>query len=143
MAQNEVRALVYHWFSLFDRNAPIAEFLPHLAVRGLRMRFPESTLKSREDFRRWYAGILSTIRTASHDVRALDVSIAGTHAVVRLVVRWQATTRTGQLMDFTASQRWLVDRGPDGQPVIRSYDVAPAAQRLGSSVRLRNVKREA
>lgn len=123
LGPNEVRALVFGWFALFDRNAPVDAFLPHLAERGLEMRFPEATLASPADFRRWYAGIRSTIRSATHDVRAVQVTVAGAHAVVELDVRWQAVNVRGERLDFTVHQHWLVDRAPSGQPVIRSYRV--------------------
>lgn len=125
LSTNEVRAAVHAWFALFDRNAPVAEFLPYLADHALDMKFPEAHLKSPSEFSRWYAGILATIRSASHDVQSVDVALAGTHAVVNLVVRWQAVKRDGQRLDFTVRQRWLVDRAPSGQPVIRSYEVRP------------------
>lgn len=122
---NELRGFVYDWFALFDRNAPVGEFLPFLVDRGLDMRFPEAKLASVADFRRWYAGILATIRSASHDVLSIELIPAGPHAVIHLVVRWRATTVAGQPLDFTVRQRWVVDRGPGGRPVIRSYVVTP------------------
>ncbi|WP_394835806.1 nuclear transport factor 2 family protein [Pendulispora rubella] len=78
------RMLVYECFSLFDRNAPFEAYLQHVTGDDTRLilRSPEATLRGREDFRRWYSGILQTIRSPSRDIRRLDVTLAGTAAHV-------------------------------------------------------------
>lgn len=126
LGANEVKALVHAWFALFDRMAPVQDFAPHLAREGLRIDFPEITLRSLEDFRRWYAGIQSSIRTASHDIRTLDVRVAGRSALVTLVVRWQATGTDGTPRDLLVRQTWTVVRCPrSGRPVLGTNRVEP------------------
>ncbi|MGH8032583.1 MAG: cupin domain-containing protein [Luteimonas sp.] len=121
---NELKALVYHWFSLLDRNAPVDDFLPLLTDAGLQMDFPEATLRGKNDFRNWYAGINRTIRSASHDIRAIETTISGAHAVVKVTVDWRATSTTGQSLGFLVEQRWTVSRSPAlDTPIIQTYRV--------------------
>lgn len=124
LGPNEVRAFVYEWFSLFDRNASVGEFLPHLAERGLWVQFPERTLRSKADFTDWYAGVLANIESATHELSSCDVEPNGTRARVTVRVLWRARTRTGQSIALRVRQKWLVSRSSvTGRPVIHSYRV--------------------
>ncbi|MEW6712402.1 MAG: hypothetical protein AB1403_21470, partial [Candidatus Riflebacteria bacterium] len=71
--QNQIHGFVYHWFSLFDRNAPVAQFLEHIPADRFKMAFPEATLTSRDDFKRWYKGIQTNIKNASHEIVKLNI----------------------------------------------------------------------
>ena len=123
---NEVKGFVYHWFSLFDRNAPVEEFLPKLDKTGLEMRFPEATLNGVGEFQNWYGGILCTIARANHDVRTVEVTPQGQGRwSVHVIVLWTATTTEGQPVQFLADQTWAV-REIGGRLVISQYLVSAA-----------------
>ena len=121
---NEIKSFVYKWFSLFDRNAPTDEFIARTVDQGLEMAFPERTLRSHNDFRDWYGGILENIKKASHDVSDLQVTQESpTQFAVSLRVHWQATTATGEELSMHVRQEWTVidDGGPS--PRVKRYIV--------------------
>ena len=121
---NEIKSFVYKWFSLFDRNAPTDEFIARTVDQGLEMAFPERTLRSHNDFRDWYGGILENIKKASHDVSDLQVTQESpTQFAVSLRVHWQATTTTGEELSMHVRQEWTVidDGGPS--PRVKRYIV--------------------
>ena len=120
--QNQVYGFVYHWFSLFDRNAPVAEFLEHIPTNRFKMVFPEATLTSREDFKRWYKGIQTNIKNASHEIVQLNINEEKGQYLIELVVLWRATTFKGESLSFDALQTWKIELR-DGRPFIHEYFV--------------------
>ena len=64
--ENEIISFVYQVYSMYDRHVPAERFLPLLASKNLEMRFPETTLRSHADFKRWYAAIGKTIASNTH-----------------------------------------------------------------------------
>ncbi len=122
--ENLVRGLVYKWFSLFDRNAPVAEFLQYLPKNGFKMVFPERPLYNQADFREWYAGVLANIKSADHEVKKLDIYRLGSSFRVELIVLWRATGHDGKKYSFDAFQTWKVDIGPSNHPYISEYLVS-------------------
>jgi len=124
---NEIKSFVYYWFSLFDRNARVEEFLPRLDDDHLQMRFPEATLNGKADFQNWYSGILRTIARANHDIRTVEVTPQGSGRwSVHVIVLWSATTTEGKPVQFMADQTWSV-RETGGRLVISEYLVSAAA----------------
>tara|TARA_B100000749_G_scaffold280259_1_gene275673 strand:- start:33348 stop:34862 length:1515 start_codon:yes stop_codon:yes gene_type:complete len=125
MNDSAVEVFVFHWFSLFDRNAPVTEFLPKLSDE-VDMKFPEATLESHEDFKDWYAGVLETVETASHDIQDLEISkVSEALYQIDLVVLWKAKNFDGTNVEFRAQQHWEVQVGSDG-PKIKKYLVSEA-----------------
>ncbi len=118
---NELKSFVYCWFSLFDRNAPIAEFLAVLRDRDLDVSLPGAHLKSHTEFTDWYAGILQTFKSASHDIRSLEITNKEDGSFqVDLSVQWTAEGYDGAHPNILVHQVWKqVDQG--GQtPIINS-----------------------
>ena len=122
--ENLVRSLVYRWFSMFDRNAPVTEFLQYLPRTGFKMVFPERPLYSHADFQDWYSGVLASFKTADHEIKRLEVVKTGDTYRVELVVLWRATGHDGKKVAFDAFQTWKVTINGSGQPMITEYLVS-------------------
>lgn len=122
--ENLVRGLVYNWFSLFDRNAPADEFLRYLPNTGFKMVFPEQPISNHSEFKTWYKGVLSTTKTARHEIKKLNVVKVGNIYEVELIVLWRATTHAGNELAFDAFQTWKVTVNASNNPVINEYLVS-------------------
>ncbi|MBU1106082.1 MAG: hypothetical protein KKB51_05380 [Candidatus Riflebacteria bacterium] len=122
--ENLVRGLVYKWFSLFDRNAPVAEFLHYLPSTGFKMAFPEQPISNHSEFNTWYKGILSSIKTANHEIKKLYVVKVGNIYEVEMIVLWRATTYDGKEVTFDAFQTWKVEVDRSNNLTIREYLVS-------------------
>ena len=126
--ENDIRSFVYHVFALYDKHVPVSRFLPLLADKGLDMRFPDATLRSHKDFKRWYAGIGKDIRSNTHQVERIDVSYPGRGRYqVGVVVLWQAMIKKGGYVSMRARQVWTLEEGKTRRwPRILSYIVEAA-----------------
>lgn len=108
-SQNAIKSFVYHVFALYDKHEDVSKFLPLLSDDGLEMRFPETTLRSKEDFKKWYAGIGDNIQSNTHQLEKLDAKILGNGKYeVDLIVLWQALTKENRYIKFRAHQTWLL-----------------------------------
>jgi hypothetical protein len=125
--ENEVISFVYQVYAMYDRHVPVERFLPLLASKNLEMRFPETTLRSHADFKRWYAGIGRDIASNTHTLESVQVTIpGGGRYQADIVGVWQAETRKGEYLVFKFRQRWRLVDGPGRQPVIQTYMVEAA-----------------
>jgi hypothetical protein len=128
--ENRLRGFVYHWFSLFDSNAPHAEFLKRMVQDpSLEFRFPDANLRNEQDFRSWYDGILKNIRVASHTVNSVKIQKrTGNEFTVLVDVLWRGVPYQGEPVFFHASQEWhVVVKGNDFNDIrIRKYLVSAA-----------------
>lgn len=128
--ENRLRGFVYTWFSLFDSNAPHAEFLKRMVHdSSLEFRFPEGTLRNETDFRGWYDGILKNIRLASHTVNSIRIQRQSeSEFVVYVDVLWRGIPYQGETQVFHASQEWhVLVSGPNPEDIqIRKYLVSAA-----------------
>ncbi|MFC1742742.1 HpcH/HpaI aldolase/citrate lyase family protein [Candidatus Riflebacteria bacterium] len=108
-SKNELISFVYHWFSMFDKQVDVKSFLPFLSENNLKMQFPEATLSSHADFRKWYQGIKKTIKKNWHSLERVQVNIetAGKYSV-DLVVLWKAETFANKKITFRARQQWKI-----------------------------------
>lgn len=124
--RNAVTAFVYNTFYMFDKHVPADEFLGILTDKGLNMRFPEATLTSHEDFKRWYAGIGENIKSNTHAIQSVDVAVAGNGLYrAHVVVLWQAENKKGEYLKFKADQRWTLVED-QGRLKIKDYIVKAA-----------------
>jgi len=125
----EVNELVYLWYQKLDVHAPVEELLPLLAASGLEMRFPEGTLQTAGDFRKWYKRVTCLFFDETHVLRMLNIDCRGATAMVKLVVNWQAHVWTppaarSKWLGFDAWQTWIIRReAKTGRPVIAAYIV--------------------
>lgn len=126
--ENDIKSVVYHLFALYDKHADVEQLLPLFADQGLEMRLPETTLRSHDDFKHWYAGIGETLRSNRHRVERVDVALLGSgRYAVEVVVLWQAVTQDNRFVSFRAQQHWALDEGEGGAwPRIVRYEVKAA-----------------
>ena len=125
--ENEVISFVYQVYAMYDRHVPVERFLPLLASKNLEMRFPETTLRSHADFKKWYAGIGRDIASNTHTIESVQVTIpGGGRYQADIVGVWQAETRKGEYLVFKFRQRWRLVDGPGRQPIIQTYLVEAA-----------------
>ena len=125
----DVKELVYSWFRRITIKVPVEELLSVLSSDELEMRFPEETLRSHSDFRKWYKTVTHLFFNQVHDVKMLDVDVKGDRALVSLIVNWQAETwdppaPISKREGFYVHQTWVVKRDPStGNLVIATYNV--------------------
>lgn len=123
---NHLRSFVYNWFSLFDRNAPVGDFLRHLPRQHFLMRFPEQDIKNQADFKGWYANIQKTIKTANHEIKQLNIQKDGEFYKIELIVLWRATSTDEKPLSFDAFQTWKVKLDSAKNPIIYEYIIQDA-----------------
>jgi hypothetical protein len=125
--ENDIISFVYQVYAMYDRHVPVEGFLPLLAAKNLEMRFPETTLRSQADFKRWYAGIGKTIASNTHTLESVKVNVlGGSRYQADIVGVWQAESKKGEYIVFKFRQRWGLVDGPGKQPVIQTYLVEAA-----------------
>jgi hypothetical protein len=108
-SENAIKSFVYHVFALYDKHEDVSKFLPLLSDDDLEMRFPETTLRSKEDFKKWYAGIGDNIQSNTHQLEKLDATILENGKYeVDLIVLWQTLTKDNRCIKFRAHQTWLL-----------------------------------
>ena len=124
--RNGVLAFVYKTFFMYDKHVPVEDFLQNLFDKDLSMQFPEATLTSHEDFRKWYAGIGENIKSNTHTVKSVEVDLLGSGTFkVHVVVLWQAESTKGEYLKFLADQSWIVQED-QGRLKIKDYVVKAA-----------------
>jgi len=125
--ENEILSFVYQVYAMYDRHVPVERFLPFLASKNLEMHFPETTLRSHADFKRWYAGIGQTIASNTHTLESVKVSVlGGGRYQAEIVGLWQAESKKGEYIAFKFRQQWTLVDGPGKQPRIQAYRVEAA-----------------
>jgi hypothetical protein len=124
--QNAVTSFVYNTFYMFDKHVPVEQLLKNLVEENLNMQFPEATLKSKEDFKRWYAGIGENIKSNTHKVQSVDVNINANNTYsARVIVLWQAESKKGEFLKFKVEQKWTLV-AEQGRLKIKEYLVSKA-----------------
>lgn len=129
LTEAEIKTFVDDWYKKLDVHAPVGELLPMLADAGLEMRFPESTLRSLDEFTGWYNGVTRKFFDEEHHLKELRIDTGADEAAVELVVLWRAHTwdppaAQSVRLAFDAAQRWIVQRSPTtNQPMISTYIV--------------------
>ena len=125
--ENDIISFVHQVYAMYDRHVPVERFLPILAPKNLEMRFPETTLRSHADFKRWYAGIGKSIASNTHSLESVKVSVlGGGRYQADIVGVWQAASKEGNYIVFKFRQRWSLVDGPGKQPLIQTYLVEAA-----------------
>lgn len=127
--QTELQSFAEEWYRKLDVHAPLAEFVPLLADRGLEMVFPEATVTGFEGFKGWYERVIGVFFDEVHTVKLVELVEAGDIAEVKVVVKWEASVwnapepRSSRIV-LDAYQTWLVQRSPESQkPVVLRYTV--------------------
>ena len=71
---NDLRRLIYEWFTHFEHAAPTDVYLRHLDSENLDIRFPGSDpITSYTDFASWYENLLAQTLWNFHDVSAIQI----------------------------------------------------------------------
>jgi hypothetical protein len=124
-ADHVAGGFVRRWFDLLSEHAPIEQLLPLVSDADLEMVFPEATLRSRDEFQRWYETVGNAYTDQGHVVKELDVHDVMDRADVALSVVWTATQRSdGAHLAYRVNQSWQLRRSPgNGEPVITRYRV--------------------
>lgn len=127
--RTEIEAFAAEWYRQLDVHAPTEELLPMVAEQGLEMHFPEGVVRGVEEFRRWYEGVIRRFFDEVHTLSRVDTSWQEDHALVTVVVNWQARrwyppAPRSEWLGFDAYQRWEMTRSPTtGRAVITRYIV--------------------
>ncbi|WP_433269165.1 YybH family protein [Actinosynnema sp. CS-041913] len=133
-----VRGLVQDWFAALDRHDDVEALLNLLAPTGLVLHLPQATVRSHDDFRSWYQGMVATYFDEVHEV--LDLRVQATsplHAEVALKVNWQSRmwappSANSVWVGVDTAEHWSVVLR-DGRPRIRTCTVGGLTPMPGSA----------
>src|SRR5512132_2788693 len=135
LTNEESRVFAAEWYRKLAEHVPANELVPMIADRGLEFHLPETVLRNRDDFCRWYAGggdlpgVVNIFFDEQHTLSRIDASRVGDHSRVAVVVNWQARrwkppAPHSQWIGYDAYQTWEMARSPStGKPVIVRYVV--------------------
>lgn len=139
LTRAEIADTAKTWYRKLDVHAPLIEILPMLASQGLRMKFPEATLRGLAAFEAWYEGVIRIFFDEVHKVKSVKPVIRGEQAKVKIVVRWEASrwnppAATSDRIVLDAYQTWVVRRSKTtGRPEIVAYSVDKLKYARGSA----------
>lgn len=117
---NEVKSFVYKWFSQFDKNDKTENFTKHLSPKFL-IKFPDTEIKTKDQFKAWYSNILKTFKTAKHDIEYINVTLKEKSIVVDLIVNWEAKEFTGKIVKLRIHQNWVITKDDNNDFLINNY----------------------
>ncbi len=125
ITEADTRGFADDWFDKLSRHVPVDQLLPDLAEAGLRLKFPEQTITSRDEFVAWYDQVGEQFDDQSHEIERFALRSTPDGAQVDVVVVWRAVRRDDRTaLAMRATQSWLLgNTGVDGRPVIIEYDV--------------------
>lgn len=114
----EVMHFVYHWFKKITEKAPQNELVEMIVDKDLNMVFPESTLKSHDDFKKWLNDVTSKYFDQVHDVKMIHVDISGNRTSIDLIVNWEAHAWNppdafSDFINLDIHQTWRVEKTSD------------------------------
>jgi hypothetical protein len=122
---NQIRSFVYYWFGLHDKHLDINQSYALLSESNLEMKFPEITVHNKTDYKKWYDGVGSNIKSNQHIVKKLDITMLANHQYrLNVVVNWQGIDKDNKFINLDATQQWLlVDGLSESHPYIQQYNV--------------------
>lgn len=140
LTQAEVQELADVWYKKLDVHAPLEEFKPLLADSGVKMVFPEATVKGWEGFAGWYDRVINIFFDEVHTLKEVKTTPKGNDKVeVKVVVKWEASVwkppaPSSERIMLDAYQTWEVERSPEtGKPVVLTYIVDELKYHDGSA----------
>ncbi|WP_336209434.1 nuclear transport factor 2 family protein [Nonomuraea sp. LPB2021202275-12-8] len=124
MSTHDLEQWVKDWYRALDEHADIEQLWPYLAEDDLTFTFPEGVYRGREEFRRWYDGVVRIFFDEQHTV----TSVEGDDRTLKVVVNWQARiwnppAPRSSWLGFDARQTWQVVTDDAGRPRIATYVV--------------------
>ena len=119
--ENDIKSFVYQIFGFFDKHVDVEKILQYLVDDQLEMDFPDTTIRSTEEFRKWYKVVEAKFEWNLHDLDKLDVKCREHGGYdVDIVLRWQAKSRGEKLISiFRAEQQWFLVESENGPKVAR------------------------
>ncbi len=129
LTEAECKQFVDDWYQLLDVHAPVEDVLPLLADEELKLVFPEVTEYKHAGFRTWYEKVTNLFFDEVHNLVELNITPAGDHADVKLLVNWQCKiwnppAAKSEWLGFNAGQTWVLKRSPKTEkPMIVTYTV--------------------
>ncbi|HOF05125.1 MAG TPA: hypothetical protein PK175_05190 [Syntrophales bacterium] len=121
--ENDVKSVIFSWYAHLDKLADVTNYLPLLADRGLFIKLPGTVIRSRDDFKNWYAAMLKKTRTNASKVTNVTVKTdARGGFLAEFTVSWEARTFLEERRTFRSRQRWLLADQGGTTPVIVSVD---------------------
>lgn len=112
---NDIKAFVYHWFAGFDHQVDINYFLPFLPKNNLDIHYPDTDIKTRNDFMNWYQNVENNIEWNVHDISHLKIKGDEAHGWhLSMDIDWFGMTYSGHYLKMKLHQDWDVDGGMQG-----------------------------
>lgn len=127
LTQQSIQSLAEAWYKKLDVHAPMVELLPMLADEELEMVFPEATVYGYAGFEGWFQRVIRIFFDEVHTVKSADAIITGDTAVVKVVVKWEASVWNSpnaysKRITLDAFQTWDV-KLVNGNVIITKYTV--------------------
>lgn len=119
-----VAALAKAYLCALDHQGDVEQLLLHLDPAGFEISLPTGTLRSQDDFKTWYRGIVSTYANPRHTVVAFEPTLLeNDSAQLKLSIHFEADKRDPQnneppRANFTVDRIWGLKRTPEGRWVI-------------------------
>lgn len=119
--ENEIKSFVYQIFGFFDKHVDVETILQYLVDDQLEMDFPDTPIRSAQDFRNWYANVEQACEWNSHIIEKIDVRLGGHGRYeVDILLYWQALSRKESQIDvYKVMQQWLLVEGKTGPKISR------------------------
>lgn len=138
--KNQIKSFVYYWFSLHDVHADINKSYALLDKDNLFMKFPEITVNNLDDYKKWYDGVGTNIKSNLHYVKNLEVTFTEAHKYrVNVLVNWQAIDKDGKFINMDATQEWVLVDPPSKDtthPLVQKYIVLNFKDNLAKAKQL-------
>jgi mannose-6-phosphate isomerase-like protein (cupin superfamily) len=121
--ENDVKSLIHKWYAYLDKLVGVNNYLPLLATKGLVMSLPGTVIRSQDDFKNWYAGMLKKTKTNMSKAKDITVTIDKSgNFVAEFTVSWESVTSLDEKRTYNSRQKWtLIDLG-GATPVILTTD---------------------
>lgn len=104
LSENDVKSFVYQWFAAFDHQREAGYYLNRIA-EPVNLHYPDSIIKSKADFLRWYKGVTDNIIWNGHTIKGMSVSGDQQSGWdVSYDVNWKATAKDGNKYDVLVHQ---------------------------------------
>ncbi len=132
-----IMSLVRDWFWSITEQKSENTLLQMLAG-DFELIFPDSTLRSVDEFKHWYTEIKATFFNQQHLIRSLDIQLDGDIAHLSIWVNWLAEQRAlgqpqSQQLNFDALQRWQL-KYLQGKWLITNYKVVELKNNINGEV---------
>jgi ketosteroid isomerase-like protein len=127
----EIQRFVADWYRKLDVHAAADEVVAMVAA-DVEFVLPEGPIKGRDQFRKWYEGVIAIFFDEVHEIESVHVagdSTADKGAAVSVEVVWEARywqppAAASRHLKMLARQQWTLGREQaTGRLVIRKYTV--------------------